>query len=146
VQFIDLSREIYHRTPTHPSHPPVVIGGWSDHDEIKIAGATRFSSKALHLSFSDHAGTHVDAPSHFNADPAAAPIDQVPLENFYTEAICLDLSHVPLRHEITVAETEAALAKSGEEISLAIRFCFIWESTRACSGRVAICTTFRVCT
>jgi hypothetical protein len=57
VQFIDLSREIYHRTPTHPSHPPVVVGTWYDHDEIKRAGATRFSSKALHVSMSDHAGT-----------------------------------------------------------------------------------------
>jgi kynurenine formamidase len=40
----------------------------------------------------------------------------VPLENFYTEAICLDLSHVPLKHEITVAEMEAALVNSGQQI------------------------------
>jgi kynurenine formamidase len=116
VQFIDLSREIYHRTPTHPSHPPVVLGTWNDHHELKMAGATRFSSKALHLSMSDHAGTHVDAPCHFNTNPAAASIDQVPLENFYTEAICLDLSHVPLRHQITIAEAKEALAKSGQQI------------------------------
>jgi kynurenine formamidase len=40
----------------------------------------------------------------------------VPLENFYTEAICLDLSHVPLRHEITIAEMEVALSRSGQQI------------------------------
>jgi kynurenine formamidase len=112
MQFIDLSREIYHRTPTHPSHPPVAMGVWYDHDEVKQAGQTRFTSKALYLSMSDHAGTHVDAPCHFDPDPKALSIDQVPLENFYTEAICLDLRHVPLKHEITVAEMEAALAKS----------------------------------
>lgn len=116
MQLIDLSREIHHRTPAHPSHPPVVTTVWNDHDEIKSAGDTKFSSKALYLSMSDHAGTHVDAPSHFNSDPNAASIDQVPLENFYTEAICLDLSHVPLKHEITVAEMETALQKSGQEI------------------------------
>ena len=116
MQLIDLSREIHHRTPAHPSHPPVVMTVWNDHDEIKKAGATEFSSKACYLSLSDHAGTHVDAPCHFNSDPAAASIDQVPLENFYTEAICLDLSHVPLKHQITVAEMEAALAESGQEI------------------------------
>lgn len=116
MQLIDLSREIHHRTPAHPSHPPVVTTVWNDHSEIKMAGDTRFSSKALYLSMSDHAGTHVDAPCHFDADPAAASIDQIPLENFYTEAICLDLSHVPLRHEITVAEMESALAASGQEI------------------------------
>jgi kynurenine formamidase len=116
MQLIDLSREIHHRTPAHPSHPPVVVTVWGDHSEIKQAGATRFTSKAMYLSLSDHAGTHVDAPSHFNSDPNAPSIDQVPLENFYTEAICLDLSHVPLKHEITVAEMEAALALSGQQI------------------------------
>ena len=65
---------------------------------------------------SDHAGTHVDAPCHFNPDPTAQSIDQVPLASFYTEAICLDLSHVPLKHQITVREMEEALAKSGQEI------------------------------
>ena len=69
VRIIDLSREIYHRTPTHPSHPPVVMGVWNDHNEIKRAGETQFTSKAFALSLSDHAGTHVDAPCHFNPDP-----------------------------------------------------------------------------
>ena len=116
MQLIDLSREIHHRTPTHPSHPPVVMTVWNDHSEPKVAGNTRFSSKAMSISFSDHAGTHVDAPCHFNPDPKAPSIDQVPLENFYTEAICLDLSHVSLKHQITIAEMEEALAKSGQEI------------------------------
>jgi len=115
-EFVDLSREIFHRTQTHPSHPPVITGVWNDHTEKKVAGGTTFTSKALHLSLSDHAGTHVDAPVHFDPRPGAASIDQVPLENFYTSAICLDLSHVPLKHAITVAEMEAALAASGQEI------------------------------
>lgn len=116
MKFVDLSREIFHRTQTHPSHPPVVMTVWNDHDEIKQAGGTTFTSKALSVAFSDHAGTHVDAPCHFNPAPDAPSIDQVPLENFYTEAICLDLSHVPLKHEITVSEMEKALAESGQEI------------------------------
>ena len=116
MQLIDLSREIHHRTPAHPSHPPVVMTVWGDHSEIKRAGNTAFTSKAMYLSLSDHAGTHVDAPCHFNPDPQAPSIDQVPLENFYTEAICLDLSHVPLKHQITVAEMETALVKSGLQI------------------------------
>src|SRR5262245_18307734 len=118
MQFIDLSRELNHRTPTHPSHPQVVMGVCNDHSEIKQAGAMRVTSKAYATSMSDHSGTHVDAPCHFNPDPKAASIDQVPLENFYTEAICLDLSHVPLKHQITVAEMEQALAKSGQQIKV----------------------------
>src|SRR3569623_1598122 len=116
MKFIDLSRELYHRTPPHPSHPPIIMGVWNDHSEIKIAGETRFSSKALHIAMSDHAGTHIDAPVHFNPAPDAASIDEMPLENFYTSAFCLALSLVPLKHEISVAEMEAALAASGQTI------------------------------
>ncbi len=116
MEFVDLSREIYHRTPTHPSHPPVVMTVWNDHTEIKRAGETEFTSKAMSLSLSDHAGTHIDAPVHFNPAPDAPSIDEVPLAQFYTEAICLDLSRVPLRHQISVAEMEEALDLSGERI------------------------------
>ena len=116
MEFIDLSREIHHRTAVHPAHPPVIMTTWYDHDEKKRAGDTTFSSKALSISFSDHAGTHVDAPVHFDARPGAASIDEMPLDKFYTSAICLDLSHVPLRHAASVPEMEAALAASGQEI------------------------------
>ncbi len=116
MELIDLSREIFHRTQVHPSHPPVVVATWYDHDEKKRAGATEFSSKALSISFSDHAGTHVDAPVHFDARPGALSIDQMPLERFYTEALCLDLSHAPLRHAVTVPEMQSALAASGQDI------------------------------
>ena len=116
MQLIDLSREIFHRTQVHPSHPPVVVTVWNNHSEIKRAGNTEFTSKALALSISDHSGTHVDAPVHFDPRPDALSIDQVPLENFYTEAICLDLSHVPLKHAITVPEMERALAEARQEI------------------------------
>jgi hypothetical protein len=63
---------------------------------------------------SDHAGTHVDAFKHFG--PGGAAIDEMPLEDFYTSAIALDLSHVELGASISVAEMEEALEASGEEI------------------------------
>jgi len=43
----------------------------------------------------DHGGTHVDAPVHFDETPGAKTIDEMPLETFFTEALCLDLTHVP---------------------------------------------------
>lgn len=116
MKLIDLSREITHRMPVHPAHPTVAIGVWNDHDEIRRAGATAFSSRSLHLSMGDHAGTHVDAPCHFDPAPDAPSIDRVPLENFYTEAVCLDLAHVPLEHQITVEELAAAERAAGVEI------------------------------
>jgi kynurenine formamidase len=116
MELIDLSRELFHRTQAHPSHPPVIVTVWGDHSEKKVAGNTVFTSKALSIAMSDHAGSHVDAPSHFDPRPEALSIDQMPLEKFFTPAICLDLSHVPLKGQIAVPEMEAALAASGQEI------------------------------
>ena len=79
MQLIDLSRTIEHRTPAHPSHPPVIMTVWNDHTEVKKAGNTEFTSKSLTLSISDHSATHVDAPCHFNPSPEAASIDEVPV-------------------------------------------------------------------
>lgn len=116
MHIIDLSREIHHRAPAHPSHPPVIVTVWNDHSEIKRAGNTEFTSKSLSITMSDHSCTHVDAPVHFNPAPGAPSIDEVPLEDFYTEAICLDFGDVPNNYEATVEDMEAALAASGEEI------------------------------
>ena len=71
-------------------------------------------SASYALTMSDHAGTHVDAFKHFG--PGGESIDEMPLEDFYTEAIALDLSHVELGASISVAEMEKALEASGEEI------------------------------
>lgn len=116
MEIIDLSREIFHRTQTHPSHPPVIMTVWNDHSEKKIAGDTVFTSKAMSIAFSDHAGTHVDAPVHFDPSPDARSIDQMPLENFITEAFCVDLRDTPLGHAVTVAELGAAVAATGQTI------------------------------
>ncbi|MCS3765876.1 MULTISPECIES: cyclase family protein [Bradyrhizobium] len=116
MEIIDLSRELFHRTATHPAHPPFIVSVWDDHDTKWIEGSSVGSSKAVSISCSDHAGTHVDAPVHFDSRPGALSIDQVPLEKFYTEAICLDLSHVPLEHAVTIPEMEDALRRSGQEI------------------------------
>ncbi|KAK4505820.1 hypothetical protein PRZ48_003785 [Zasmidium cellare] len=114
-KLVDLSRELYHRSPAHPFHPPVIVTPWDTH-QPKQAGNTILRSSSYAISMSDHAGTHVDAPKHFDPTPGALSIDQMPLENFYTSAICLDLSHVELKATISVQEMEDALSKSGENI------------------------------
>jgi kynurenine formamidase len=116
MELIDLSRELFHRTQVHPTHPPVVVTVWCDHTEKKVAGDTVFTSKSLAINLGDHSGTHVDAPVHFDPRPGAQSIDEMPLEKFFTSAICLDLSHVALKHAITVPEMEAALEESGQKI------------------------------
>jgi kynurenine formamidase len=114
-KIIDLSRELSHRSPAHPFHPPVIITPWDTH-QPKEVGNTILRSASYAISFSGHAGTHVDAPKHFDPTLGAPSVDQMPLENFYTSAIALDLSHVELKAAITVTEMEDALTKSSQEI------------------------------
>jgi kynurenine formamidase len=108
MKLIDLSRELYHRTPTLPNHPPVVMTEFGTHADVRRDGDVTFSSRTMVMTMGDHSGTHVDAPSHFDARPGALTVDQMPLENFYTEAVCLDLSHMPLKSDVLIEDLEQA--------------------------------------
>ncbi len=33
MKIVDLSRELYHGTPTYPGHPPIIHGVWKTHEE-----------------------------------------------------------------------------------------------------------------
>jgi kynurenine formamidase len=116
VQIVDLSMAISTTAPVHPSQPLVSMAVWSDHASPVTWGATTHSARSLQLSFGDHTGTHVDAPSHFDPQPDAATIDQLSLEQFYAPGLCVDLSHAPLRHAVTVDELQQALAIGSQRI------------------------------
>lgn len=112
---VDLSRPLQHRALCHPFHPPFVMTPWDTHQPM-VAGNTTFRTASYYISMSDHSGTHVDAPKHFDPSPGALSVDQMPLSEFYTEGICLDLSHVELGAAIGVEEMESALLASTQEI------------------------------
>ena len=116
MQLIDLSGEIFHKCPTLPNHPPVTIVDYQTHDTIREAEGVTFSCASKFITLGEHTASHVDAPVHFDARPDALSIDQVPLENFYTEAVCLDVSHKPLKSDITVEDLEQAVEVAGVDI------------------------------
>jgi kynurenine formamidase len=116
MKLIDLSREIYHKMPRLPNHPMIIISAFTTHEEKRIADGYSFSSAVTSLNMGDHSGTHVDAPVHFDENPGAKSIDEIPLENFFTEAVCLDLSHKPLKSDISIADLEAAEKAAGIDI------------------------------
>ncbi len=116
MRLIDLSREIHHKMPRLPNHPSIVVTSYGTHDEVREAEGVRFSSATMVLSLGDHAGTHVDAPKHFDSRPGALGIDEMPLETFFGDAVCVDVRQYPKGHEVTVAELEQAIAASGQEV------------------------------
>lgn len=116
VRLHDLSQDVSQGTQMHPLHPRVEVYPFESHANSLAALGTGFSYRSNLLIMSDHASTHVDAYTHFDPDPDAATIDQMPLDLFCGEAVCVDLSHLPPRAGITVSDIEASLAKDGQEL------------------------------
>jgi len=139
---IDLSRDIVHRMPGFSTHAPVIIAPYGTHDEVRTADGYKFSSATMSLAMGDHAGTHVDAPRHFDSRSGATPIDEMPLETFFTEAVCLDLSHKPLKSEITIEDLEKAEKAAGVVIKPKDTVLLHMDFFRRCHGTDAYITDF----
>jgi kynurenine formamidase len=142
VKLVDLSREIHHKMARLPNHPAIIITTFGTHDEVREADGYKFSSATMSLALGDHAGTHVDAPCHFDARPGAASIDQIPLENYFLDAVCLDLSHKPLKSDISIADLEQAEAAAGITIRKNDMVLLHMDFFRRCHGTEGYLTDF----
>lgn len=142
MKLVDLSREIHHKMARLPNHPAVIITTFGTHDEVREADGYKFSSATMSLALGDHAGTHVDAPCHFDARPGAASIDQVPLENYFLDAVCLDLSHKPLKSDISIGDLERAEAAAGVTIQKNDMVLLHMDFFRRCHGTDGYLTDF----
>ena len=65
MKIVDLSRDLYHRAPSYPGHPPVMHGVWKTHEESLAESGNVHGLASMFISMVDHAGTHIDAPRHF---------------------------------------------------------------------------------
>lgn len=114
-EIIDLSQEIYAGMPVFPGLPEVAITVHASHEEWDgITDSDVVSPAVNRLEMGEHTGTHVDAISHMARRHRGRSIDTMPLTMFYTEGICLDLSHKGLMELIETADLERAL--TGQEI------------------------------
>lgn len=117
VEIIDLSQEIYPGMPVFSGHPKVEIEIHISHEQSEGIRDSEVVSPQVHrLQFGEHTGTHVDALNHMGRAYRGQSIDTMPLEMFYTEGICLDLSHKGAGELIEVADLKQALARSGGQI------------------------------
>jgi kynurenine formamidase len=116
-EIIDLSQEIYSGMSVFSGLPEVKISVFASHEEWDgITGSDVISPAVNRLEMSEHTGTHVDAISHMARQYRGQSIDTMPLNMFYTEGICLDLSHKGLRDLIETDDMEQALFVAGLEI------------------------------
>jgi kynurenine formamidase len=115
-RLIDLSQEIYTGMRVYPGHLKTVVFDHASHDETAERFEGGFSFQTTGLLINDNGPTHVDSFSHLDPSPDALTIDQMPLELFYGDAICLDVSDCPPRTDIEPAHLDAALGRSGLDL------------------------------
>src|SRR6185295_5865423 len=117
LEIIDLSQEIFSGMPVFPGLPEVKITVHASHEEWDgIVDNDVVSPAVNRLDFGEHTGTHVDAINHMARQYRGKSIDTMPLTMFYTEGICLDLSHKGIRDLMEPADLERALSEAGLEI------------------------------
>ena len=116
MRIVDLSRELYHRTPSYPGQPPIIYGVWKTHEEAFADSGNVQGNSVMFFSMPDHGGTHIDAPRHFFADGYSVsdlPLDRIVMR----EAVVIDVSHKKPGEGVTGADLERTGVKPAPRIS-----------------------------
>lgn len=96
---VDLTHSIRIGMPTFPGDPEIDLRVHLRHD----ADHCQVSKWVL----GSHAGTHMDAPSHFI--PGAASLEEYPVDRFVRKGIVVDLTHLDPESPISGINLEASL-------------------------------------
>src|SRR5688500_19420122 len=94
----------------YPGHLKTVTFQHATHKETAGRFTSGFSFQTWGFMLNDNGPTHVDSFSHLDPADGAATIDAMPLDLFTGPAICLDLSAVPERTDITAEHLQYALS------------------------------------
>jgi kynurenine formamidase len=96
-------------------------GGWTvafpimdNFERTRVMTDGKAAYETRMMLFPEHCGTHLDAPRHYH-EPGPA-IDALPLEQLIVPGQLLDLTHKKVGEPITIADLEAAEARSGSRI------------------------------
>jgi arylformamidase len=112
-ELVDLSLDIY---PGMTALGGAVPTFWwrASHELTAFFYKNELSYQTTSMLLSEHAGTHIDSPYHF--DPDGAAIEAMPLEGLLARARMLDLTAKRPLEGIGPDDLEAALRRLGEPI------------------------------
>jgi kynurenine formamidase len=108
---VDLSQPLSRQSQLHPFFTPTQILRHIVHTDTP-PGDPSFNAEIIITS--NHAATHVDAYGHYL--PGGASLQEMPLDTFCGEAICVDIREFGAGHDVTADEVEVAVAASGQEL------------------------------
>ncbi|MBY7144536.1 cyclase family protein [Virgibacillus sp. NKC19-3] len=116
MKLIDLTLELYDGLQSFKSHPPFEI---KEHSTFENSGHRYISPckgfESRLITFSDHSGTHIDAPVHFIEGGETA--SDMTLDNTMGEAVFLDVSDFKSQDEaVTDAMMKSAEEKQGIQV------------------------------
>jgi len=109
-RMVDLSRPLFSGEQQHPwLHYDATVESIVD-DPAAVPPEGRWYV-VTQLALSGHAGTHVEAPLH--AVSGGASIGELPVTQFFGEAVILDLTDAPSAEPIELACMQAAAERAG---------------------------------
>jgi kynurenine formamidase len=113
-EVIDLTREVYQGMPIWPGHQQPYMMVNMTHQTFRERFGTHGGFEYHSWLISEHTGTHADAV--FEYSEQGLPLDKAPLEPYYGQAICIDVSHVRHPAWIEIHDICAAVESSGQEL------------------------------
>lgn len=112
AELVDLTLDIYRGMPALGASPTYWTRASHELTGHFYKGKLSYQSHSLFLS--EHAGTHLDPPYHF--DMTGPAIDDLPLASLLVRARMLDLTHKEPLEPIGPEDLDAAMAKAGVTI------------------------------
>jgi len=139
MRLVDLSQDIYQGMVVYPGHLKTVLFDHVSHEETAPRFTSGFSFQTKGFLLNDNGPTHVDSFSHLDPDPSALTIDQMPLDLFYGDAVCIDVTGAEPRTDIPVSRIEEGLESApGKELVVTITEELGWPGTASVSGDMEV--------
>ena len=114
ASFYDFSHEICEEMTVFPRF-------WHKKTLINTLGTIeRVGRRTSYISIGTHAGTHIDAPSHFIEN--GHTIDKLPLETFVGQGVVFDFTDVDPAIEISKAKVAAQIGGELENLGIFLNF------------------------
>jgi len=112
-EIVDLSHELFMGMPNLGS-PVTAFWPTDTFEKTRVLSGGRTAFEARMILMSEHCGTHLDAPKHY--DQTARSVDEIPLENLILQGHLLDFTSKGAREAISPNDFRRAADASGRPI------------------------------